>query len=289
MRKPSKNQIMHLYETEILEALDQQHQHVFTEEDIHEILKKNREDWKLPLSTTTGDLLLFLYKSNHLRDMDIDFPQRTYTRYIRNHFDILELACSLAKDSYISHYTAAFYHDLTDNIVKTIYVNKEQSKKKDSNTFLQQHAIDQAFQKEMRSSQNVAIVDERKIYLLNGKHTGKLGVQTKDTFQVTNMERTLIDIAVRPNYAGGVQEVLNIYRHARGSVSANKLYAYVKKLNFSYPYHQSIGFLLERAGYKESALRLFEKVPQEFDFYLAHNMDNVSYSSRWKLYYPDYL
>ena len=39
--------------------------------------------------------------------------------------------------------------------------------------------------------------------------------------RVTDLERTLIDIAVRPEYAGGVYEVLNVYRLAKGKVSAN--------------------------------------------------------------------
>ncbi|PTL38094.1 type IV toxin-antitoxin system AbiEi family antitoxin domain-containing protein [Alkalicoccus saliphilus] len=286
MKKPSKNQIMQLYEKEIIKELERQNKNVFTEEDINRLLDENRQAWKLPVSTTTGDLLLFLYKYHHIKDVDIKFPQRTYTRYLWGHFDILELACSLAKDSYISHYTAAFHHDLTDSIVKTIYVNKEQTKKQYANPSLEQHSIDQAFQKETRTSKNVAIYDGRRIYLLNGKHTNKLGVQSKDTFQITNVERTLIDIAVRPNYSGGIQEVLNIYKNSIGSVSVNKIYSYLKKLNFIYPYHQSIGFLLEKAGYKESSLQLLEKFPQKFDFYLSHNMKNLSYSKRWKLYYP---
>jgi hypothetical protein len=38
---------------------------------------------------------------------------------------------------------------------------------------------------------------------------------------VTNLERTLIDITVRPDYAGGVQNVLDAFRIARAAFGAD--------------------------------------------------------------------
>ena len=64
----------------------------------------------------------------------------------------------------------------------------------------------------------------------------------------TNIERTLIDIAVRPVYSGGVFEVLKAYKMAKDKVSINKLAAYLKKIGYVYPYHQVVGFYLEKSG-----------------------------------------
>ena len=61
----------------------------------------------------------------------------------------------------------------------------------------------------------------------------------------TNLERTLIDAAVRPVYAGGVFEVRKAYQLAKEKVSVNRLAALLQKLNYIYPYHQAIGFYLE--------------------------------------------
>ena len=70
-------------------------------------------------------------------------------------------------------------------------------------------------------------------------------------------------------------------------ISINKLSAMLKKLNFTYPYHQAIGFYLEKAGvYSESQIKIIEKFQRKYDFYLTHQMKDVEYSEKWKLFYP---
>ena len=108
-----------------------------------------------------------------------------------------------------------------------------------------------------------------------------------ENLQVTDIERTLIDIAVRPSYAGGLYEVLNAYRKAQGRVSINKLTAMLRKLNYIYPYHQAIGFYLHKAGvYKETQIELLKQFDFKYDFYLTHQMKEREYSKEWRLYYP---
>mgnify|MGYP000533613284 CR=1 FL=1 len=69
--------------------------------------------------------------------------------------------------------------------------------------------------------------------------------------------------------------------------SINKLAAYLRTLNFTYPYHQAIGFYLERAGdYSDSQINLIRQFPIEFDFYLTYQMKNPDYNERWRLFIP---
>ncbi|AQQ55389.1 type IV toxin-antitoxin system AbiEi family antitoxin domain-containing protein [Planococcus lenghuensis] len=288
MGRPNKFQIMRLFKEEIEIALNEANHPILTNEDMLGILEAHRSEWKLPSSATLEDFLYFLEQHGKIKGITLDFPKKKMVRYTQNPADLslLELACSLGKTAYLSHYTAAFYHDLTDNIVKTIYVNQEQSVKASQPWTLTQEAIDQAFARPMRESNNVAVHDDQKIVLLNGKNTGNLGVQQEEHIRFSNIERTLIDIAVRPEYAGGAFEVLEIYKRAKGEASVNKLYSYLKKLEHAYPYHQSIGFYLERAGYKESTVRLMEKFPINLDFHLAYQIQDSHYSERWKLHYP---
>ena len=90
-----------------------------------------------------------------------------------------------------------------------------------------------------------------------------------------------------PFYSGGVQEVLTAYKNAAQRVSVNRLAAMLRQLDYVYPYHQAIGFFLERAGaYRESQLRLMKKFPFEFDFYVTHQMKETEYSREWRVYYP---
>jgi predicted transcriptional regulator of viral defense system len=71
----------------------------------------------------------------------------------------------------------------------------------------------------MRISQNVAGYKKYKICILNGMYTDRLGVievlHNGAKISVTDIERTLIDIVVRPGYSGGVSEVLSAYNLAK--------------------------------------------------------------------------
>jgi hypothetical protein len=127
--------------------------------------------------------------------------------------------------------------------------------------------------------------------LLSGKATGDLGVVTitgpgGEELRVTDIERTLIDITVRPVYAGGIYQVLDAFRGARGKVSTGKLIEFLKKIDYLYPYHQAIGFLMEWAGFPESDIRQIRKLGTRFDFYLAHGLKERDYDPGWRLYYP---
>jgi predicted transcriptional regulator of viral defense system len=106
----------------------------------------------------------------------------------------------------------------------------------------------------------------------------------------TDLERTLIDITVRPAYAGGVQEVLKAYTNAAKKVSVNRISALLDKLDFIYPYHQAIGFYLEKSGaYKDNQIKLISKKDMKFDFYLTYDMKEMLYSEKWKLFYPNWM
>ena len=185
-----------------------------------------------------------------------------------------------------------YLHELTEQIPKTLYLNSEQLPKYSGDNNLSQERIDLAFKRPGRTSKNITSYDGYKICLLNGMYTGKLGVIEKigpngEKIFVTDIERTLIDIAVRPIYSGGVFEVLKAYKLARSKVSINKLSALLSKLNFKYPYFQAIGFYLDKAGvYKESQIDLIRQNDLKYDFYLTHQMKDMEYSKKWRLYFP---
>jgi predicted transcriptional regulator of viral defense system len=108
---------------------------------------------------------------------------------------------------------------------------------------------------------------------------------------VTNLERTLIDIAVRPAYAGGVNSVLSAYRLAQPNVSIRKLKKALRFLNYVYPYHQSIGFYIDMAGnYTNKAIQEFLTYDTfKYNFYLDYEIKEKSYSEKWRIYYPQDL
>ena len=172
-----------------------------------------------------------------------------------------ELAQALLPRGYLSHSTAVALHRLTDLIPKTLYLNVEQSPKPAPSGSLTQRGIDLAFSRKQRQSNMTYDHNDWSVTIINGKNTAALGVEeivgpSEEQLRVTNLERTLIDIVVRPTYAGGIFQVLEAYR-AAGRLSTNRLVATLKKLDYIYPYHQAIGFLMDALATMTSVMRCF--------------------------------
>lgn len=170
-------------------------------------------------------------------------------------------------------------------------MNKEQSPKEQRGTFTQE-GLDRAFSSRPRQS-NFVFSDQEghRFVVIAGKSTNYLGVgaikgPAGERLYATKAERTLVDIRLRPIYCGGVGKVLEAYRAARDQLSAKRLMGTLKKLGHLYPYHQAIGFYLERAGFDGEALDLARQPGLEFDFYLAHGMDDTIYDKTWRLHHP---
>ncbi len=103
---------------------------------------------------------------------------------------------------------------------------------------------------------------------------------------VTGLERTLVDIVVRPSYAGGAFQILEAYRQAKEIAAGGSLIKILKELDHVYPYHQSIGFLMERAGFPAEEVKPFEELEIKWSFYLDYRLKDPEYDSKWRLFYP---
>jgi len=255
------------------------------------ILKKYKNEWDIDESFASKEFVSFLINNKIIKEHEFNFPYRKEIIYSIGNLSLYDLIMNLKKNSYFSHYTAMYINNLTEQIPKTIYLNYEQTPKPQFDD-LTQEKLDWAFKRKPRTTNNIAKYGDYRIAIINGKHTGKLGVIEVDAPQVgkvftTNIERTLIDITVRPVYAGSIYEVLRAYTFAKDRVSINKLVSILKKLNYVYPYHQAIGFYLEKSGvYEKSQINLLKDFNMKFDFYLSNGIENAEYSNNWRLFYP---
>ncbi len=264
---------------------------IYTTSDMARILSQNRGAWRLAWATTADHFIRFLLETTDLRQERIAFPYRPLTRFTWGDVDTYSIIQSINIDGYFTHYSAMHFHGLTEQLPNAVYFNQEQ-RATGGGGKLTQAGIGNAFRGRCRVTSNVASFRERSIHLLNGQNTGQLGVIATDLadgshIRLTNIERSLIDAAVRPVYSGGVFEVAKAFARAHGQLSVNKLVATLRHLHFTYPYHQSIGFYLERTGlYPASHLDLLRNLPIKFDFYLDYGMESPDYDAGWRLFVP---
>ncbi len=278
----------------IKSSLDKRRRAVFTKKDLQEIVIENLSNVsENQRAILKGTILQYLWDNEMLNEVVFEFPSRKEARYLFGNITKLELAQSLKPNAYLCHRAAMFVNGLCDDEPEIIYINVEQSQHhKRSSGSLTQFGFDQAFRNKPRVSNEIAEAYDTRVCITHGQRTDQLGVETKtgmvgESLRVTGIERTLIDIAVRPIYAGGPEEVLKAYEKAANIVSIEKLETMLSKMNFVYPYHQAIGFyLFASKAYSNEAIRPFEKKSREFDFYLDYKMKDPEYSKEWRIHYP---
>lgn len=257
--------------------------------DIQELLAEKREVWNAPQYLTPGLLIDFL--------LDNELAQRTVirskeygekSRYITGNLSLLPFACSFYKRSYVSHATALYVYNLMPE--GRIYVNHEQSPKKTTSR-LSQARIDQAFKNQPRRSSYEFRTETHMFVFLNGKNTGDAGVveivdPSGQSIRCTSLERTLIDCVVRPQYVEGIATLATVLPKVIDRISTQELVSLLAQTKYVYPYHQALGFLLERAGMSPTQLEPLRRLPRRFKFYLDYGMKRPLYDPAWQIYYP---
>ena len=294
MARPKADDRLAISKEDIESLFDGMEQKCFDLKAITKILDEKRTYWRLD-NVSRFKFIDFLIEKAKLNKVIFEFPNRSVARYTWGDVSKYKLMLSLKPKSFFSHYSAMYFNNLTNQVPKTIYLNHEQTPKPRPKGKLTQEKIDFAFQCKTRLSNTVVKYNDTNIRVLNSMHTGDLGVteiETADgfTIRLTNIERTLIDITVRPEYSGGPVEALSAFKNAAEKVSINKLVSMLKKINYVYPYHQAIGFYLEKSeAYRESQINLLSKIKIKHKFYLMHQIKQPKYSSRWKLFFPEGL
>ena len=98
----------------ILTELNNSGKKIFTKTELLGLLRKEREKWGLAKYTTGKEFLDYLLDNADMEKIVLEFPSRRETRFLRGRVSDFEVALSLKKSSYLSHYSAVYYHNLTE-------------------------------------------------------------------------------------------------------------------------------------------------------------------------------
>lgn len=276
-------------------------QRVFTTEQLKMFYQQHHDAIQLPRSVTAKRFIDAVVAAGTLKQVSIEpvkgarardgSPYKPLARFLRGDASAIDMALSIRRGSYLSHGSAAEQYGLIP-AGNTIYVNKEQSAKKSNLPALTQEAINLAFSFAPKISNLVYEYEGKRILVISGKNTGNLEVVTQSvpsTISYTSLERTLIDIAVRPIYAGGVAAVMQAFKDARQRISVGKLAEVLRQLDYTYPYQQVLGFYLGRAGFGSAETSKLKDMGIKFDFYLTHQIKNPVLDTEWRLFIPNEL
>jgi hypothetical protein len=257
------------------------------------ILSTFRRQWPSGQRVTLNILIAWMLEHTRLHLVSIRSELHgPMVRYVWGEASQLEIAASLAVNGYFSHATAASLHGLLTYNPETIYFNREQSAKPIPDGPLRPEGIARAFSKKQRATRDVYSWSTTRVAVLSGKQSGRLGVEqctvdgSQQPIDVTSVERTLIDLTVRPDYAGGPLQVLEAFKKARGRVEIDRLAEMVERLEYRYPYHQAIGFYMERATYPADELAKLSALGIHLDFYVGYGITERGFDARWRVHFP---
>lgn len=266
--------------------------YAFTSYDLRLVFENNSDLWKIARYRSYIDFIKFLEENKILPVHNLEGPngeeKKIWVKPSGTNYDI---GLTIKKGGYLSNYTAMQEHGLTLQIPKTIYisVDKYEVINRPAEVVLKQDAVDDAFAKPQRTTSEVfqSKKDNFRYSFIQKKYSSiDVGVVSKNRYRITDIERTLIDLAVRPTYSGGVFEVLGAFENAKDKVDVSKLYDYLNKLDYIYPYHQLIGFYMYKAGYSKKRLQPFSDRISPIDFYLTYNLSSKKLDTKWRIYYP---
>lgn len=264
----------------------------FSLSDLESFFVDKTQEWNLPPRMTQQTFVQMLLRHTKLRELRL--PSPSYSSLLRygwgENVSPISIAISIKGDAFFSHGSAMWIHGLGQD-EENIFINSEQSAKPRNTGRLTQDAIHRAFQNQQRRSKRIYKYQHATISVLNGKHTGRIDVGPSTSpsghkVDVTSLERTLIDITVRPGYSGGVGGVLQAFRLAKNRISVHKLIALLDKFDYTYPYHQSIGFYLKHAGYSDADQLLAKRDGLKFNFYLCHGLKDPIFDLDWNVFFP---
>lgn len=278
---------------------------VFDEKSLYNFLDENRSQLKMK-SFSLNKFIAYLADNSFLEKFEfknnLNDKEMYTSKYFHDKSDYakaLEISYLLLPKSYLSHFSSLYYYNLTQQLPKKIYLSVERNAHAPTQK-LEQSVINKALCKDARIVKPILSLFGYEIYQLHSKEANRTGIKRvhmyDKEYRITTIERTLVDIVVRSELSGGAEEIINVYKQAfkeyKKEISINKIVFILKKLDYIYPYHQVVGYLLSKSGF--DATKIKKEFVFENDFFLTRgdinsNLSNLDYDYEFRIYIPKVL
>ncbi len=266
---------------------------VFQKSDLQILLNDLEKEWEFSSSTK--------YKvQSQAKKLAVNWrkePKVSLMSFFKE-VDLLEVVSGLTiteANFYVSNYSALYWNELVEQRPENYYLSKE-SKSRTSihSAEYNDDLVKMTFMKSQRHTEYGFKYRKSEIFLIEKQSLNHIGVEEKTVsisnrevkFRLTNIERSLLDSIMSPNYSGGILTVIKAFE--RAEINLNFLLEIYKTYQPFYPYWQSIGFILENTKNNHISESWSQAVNLPMrDFYIDRNYrKDWQYSKKWKLYYP---
>ena len=180
--------------------------------------------------------------------------------------DAILIAAKATKKSFLSHYTALTIHGLSERYTTQVYIT----------TTTHQRNI---------HYNNITI---KYIQTIPKKYFGTTIISYfNEQIQISDVERTIIDIVNKPQYAGGWTETINCLKNL-DEIDYKKLMTYLKKYN-NKTTARKIGYLienLENISPSKHILKQIKDLSGSNELYFDTTKKGM-YNSTWNLIVPE--
>jgi hypothetical protein len=253
-----------------------------------------------------GNIHKFIKKNDSIKLISIPtknkhIPGKLYhdTKLNTGSIDAYDIALSLRKNSYLTGYKLISLLGWTEYIPRIIHVNwiRGYTKNIKSNEIDNDTVQKIAYKHKHISSLRIKYEDYE-IVLLSGQlfleiyeHHFMIPEnipQIPEYSKIFIPERLIIECLINYHYFGGADLVWNIGLEQFQKLDPSKLTKIYADMSLIYPYSNSIGYWLEKAGIDNKILDIWEtKVNRRIKFHLfMGDKERRIFNKKWNLYIP---
>lgn len=258
----------------------------YSKNDLQEVLYLLKEK-KLVSESLYFDKFFNKLIDNNLQTYTLKIKDKYYTRYsLIDSFDEYKFAATISKKSFFSMTTSLNIQKLSDYRDDFIFISKELNKRNLISTGLEQKNINNSFKnKNYRYTNNIGQLNNKNYILLSPKYSNNYEIIEFNGFKVSSINRVLVEMIINIQYFQSSENIIQIFRPIKDKLDLLKIFTLLNKLNYIYPYYQSLGFFLEKIGFSKKELKIFKNETSKFDFYTEKLKESYLYDDYWKIYY----